>query len=213
MKKYLITILAVLGSSFAAIATSSAQSANFSYNDGAGSPNSGSYLPGSSFTFAISLAFTPGGSVNNLAGVSYWFQQNNASPFYFSIAMRDATGSPFNDFLNPLGTENLAPTNPTDLGGLVPYYPGGEGAGTYFIANITLSIDPSAAPGVYTIQNVISGGQTSVISDDAGNTFDLPASAYTITVLPNAVPEGGATVVLLGTAVTALGALRRKLSA
>ncbi len=56
MKKYLIIVMAVLGSSFAAVATSSAQSANFAYNDGVGSPNAGIYLPGSSFTFSISLA-------------------------------------------------------------------------------------------------------------------------------------------------------------
>ncbi len=204
MKKYLITILAVLSSSFAAVVTSSAQSANFSYNDGAGSPNSGSYLPGSSFTFAISLNFTAGGSVNNLEGVSYWFQQDQASPFYFSITSRDATGSGF-DLLqtDPLGVQSLAPDNANDLGAIRSDFVG-VGSGTYFVANITIAIDPGTAPGVYTLENVTSGPHTSFLFDDSGeNSLAIPASSYTITVM-QAVPEGGSTLALLGLALAGM---------
>ena len=37
-----------------------------------GVPNAGTYTPGSSFTFSINLGFTPGGSIVNLDGLSYW---------------------------------------------------------------------------------------------------------------------------------------------
>jgi hypothetical protein len=55
------------------------------------------------------------------------------------------------------------------------------------VANITISIDPSALAGVYTLQNVTSGGKTAFIFNDAGTGFAIPASTYTVTVLP--VPE------------------------
>jgi hypothetical protein len=197
MKKLLITILAALSCSLAAVSTSSAQTANFIYNDGNGTPNAGSYTPGSSFTFSINLGFTPGGAITNLEGYSYWFQQNNPSPFYFAITLRDITGSMFTDLQTPAITypQSLAPSNVKDLGALLPG-PTGIGAGTYFVANITISIDPSALPGVYTLQNVTSGGKTAFIFNDTGTGFAIPASAYTVTVLP--VPEPSSVAFVLG---------------
>ena len=211
MKKYLITILAVLGSSLAAVATSSAQSASFSYNDGVGAPDAGTYTAGSSFTFSLSLNFLAGGSVTNLEGFSYWFQQDQASPFYFSITLRNASGSQF-DLLqtDPLGVQSLAPDNADDLGALRSDFVG-VGSGDYFVANITIAIDPGAAPGVYTLENVTSGPKTAFLYDDTGeNGLEIPAALYTITVEPNTVPERGATLVFLGSAMAALGLLRRK---
>src|SRR3954463_12163574 len=79
-----------------------AQTATFSYNDGSGTANAGTYHPGDSFTFAINIAFTPGGSVANLVGISYWFEQSTPSaPFNFAITNRSASGSPFNDLQTP----------------------------------------------------------------------------------------------------------------
>ena len=94
----------------------------------------------------------------------------------------------FTDLQTPAITypQSLAPSNVKDLGALLPG-PTGIGAGTYFVANITISIDPSALPGVYTLQNVTSGGKTAFIFNDAGTGFAIPASTYTVTVLP--VPE------------------------
>src|SRR4051794_27158732 len=96
MKKYLLAAIAALTCSFAGLSTASAQTALFTYNDGNGVPNAGTYNPTNSFTISIMLAFVPGGSVPNIEGLSYWFEQQNPSgPFNFSITNRNLTGSPF----------------------------------------------------------------------------------------------------------------------
>lgn len=188
MKKYLLTAAAAFACTFAAIPMSSAQTATFSYNDNNGVPNQGTYFPGSSFTFSINLAFTPGGTIANLEGLSYWFQQRTPSgaPFYFAITLRDVTGSQFTDLQTPGLTypQNLNPSNPNDLGALLPSGTPPDGAGTYFIANLTISISASAANGEYVISNTTAGGKTSVITDSAGHTFAIPEFDYTIDVIP-----------------------------
>src|SRR6202012_601777 len=83
--------------------TTKAQSALFIYNDGNGVPNAGTYTPGSTFTFSITLTAQTGGTIQNLDGLSYWFQQTNPSiaPYPFSITLRDPTGSIFNSLQSP----------------------------------------------------------------------------------------------------------------
>src|SRR5689334_14899151 len=92
MKKQLLVAIALV---LSVLGAAQAQTALFIYNDGNGAPNAGTYTPGSSFTFSINLAFTPGGAVQNLDGLSYWFTQQSPSggPFPFAITLRDVTGS------------------------------------------------------------------------------------------------------------------------
>ena len=192
MKKQFLVAIALLLTSYGLV---QAQSALFVYNDGGaggGLANSGTYTPGSSFTFSISLTFAPGGSISNLDGLSYWFtQQSPASPTPFAITNRDVTGSMFTDLQTPGLTypQNLSPTNANDLGAAIPVgMPAGSeavGAGSYFIANITVSI-PLSAPttGTYVISDMTSGPKTSVISDSFGHTFAIPEADYTITMVP-----------------------------
>ena len=79
--------------------------------------------------------------------------------------------------------QGLAPANANDLGAFLPGL--GIGAGSYLIANLTIHIDPSAAPGVYQIENTTNApGKQSAIADDQGHTFAIPQSIYTITVVP-----------------------------
>jgi hypothetical protein len=190
-KKYLLAAVITVICSFAAASSSRAQTALFIYNDNNGTPNAGTYTAGSSFSFSISLAFTPGGSISNLNGLSYWFQQTTpaGSPFNFAITLRDVTGSPFTDLQTGSLTypQTLSPSNAKDLGALLPSGNSPLGAGTYLVATLTISIDSGAAPGNYTISNVFSGGKTSVITDSAGHTFAIPEADYFITVV--AVPE------------------------
>src|SRR6266513_1867495 len=101
-----------------------AQTALFIYNDGSGAPDAGTYRPGDTFTFNISLAFTTGGTIQNLDGLSYWFQQTNPSiaPFPFSITLRNVSGSMFTELQTGGLTypQTLNPSNAKDLGALLP---------------------------------------------------------------------------------------------
>ena len=189
MKRYILTAVAAFTCIFAAASVTKGQTALFIYNDGMGAPAAGTYTPGSSFTFAIDLAFAPGGTIQNLDGLSYWFQQTNPSiaPFPFSITLRDVTGSMFTDLQTSGLTypQTLNPSNAKDLGALLPGNVSAVGAGTYFIANITVSISLSApTTGTFTISNTFSGGKTSVITDSLGNTFAIPEADYIITMIP-----------------------------
>ena len=216
MKKYLLTSMAACACILAALPAAKAQSALFIYNDGGaggGAPNSGTYTPGSSFTFSINLGFVPGGSVPNLDGLSYWFQQSSpaGAPFPFSITNVDVTGSPFTDLQTPGLTypQNLNPSNPNDLGAAQPVSTPGLGAGTYFVANITVSVALNApTTGTFVISDTTSGGKTSVISDDMGHTFAIPEADYTITMIPEP-----ATWLVPSLVLAALGfAQRRRIS-
>jgi hypothetical protein len=195
-KKRCLTGAVVFGCSlFASFPTASAQTALFSYDDGNGTPNAGTYSPGDSFTFSVTLGFTPGGSVSDLEGLSYWFQQQTASPFIFSITSRDVTGSQYTDLVTPGLTypQMLNPTNPNDLGALLPVGQPANGGGSYLIADITVSISPLAPIfGTYVLQNSISGGTTSVISDSLGHTFAIPEADYTVNMVPEPATWTGA---------------------
>src|SRR5947209_15366178 len=193
MKKQLLVAITML---LSVMGAAQAQTATFIYNDGGaggGTATSGTYTPGSSFTFSIGLTFGPGGTIANLDGLSYWLQQSipGIAPFPFTITLRDVTGSMFTDLQTPGLTypQSLSPVNANDLGAAIPVgSPAGSeavGAGTYFIANITVSI-PLNAPttGIFVISNTISGAKTSVISDSFGHTFAVPEADYTITMIP-----------------------------
>lgn len=194
MQRSLLAITAALGLMLATASTGRAQAAVLGFDDHNGTANSGTYSPGDSFTFSINLHFIPGGSVLNVAGLSYWFDQVGAAssgPFYFSITNRDATGSQFsflqstgNIFPQPMNS-STAPfgSNVKDLGASTASGAGLPG-GDYFIANLTISIDPSTPVGTYQIANTTVGGKTSVIFDDAGHGTSIPQSIYTITVVP-----------------------------
>ena len=202
MKKHLLAAVAVCGCVFGAMSMASGQTATFIYNDGSGAPDAGTYIPGDSFTFSISLAFTSGGTITNLDGVSYWFQQKSpgGGPFIASITLRDVTGSAFTDLQTSGLTypQNLNPSNANDLGAAIPsnQSPLGSG-GPYLVANITVQIS-GAAPntGTFVLSQTLSGGKTSVISDSNGNTFAIPEADYTITMVPEPGTWIGGSLVL-----------------
>ncbi len=184
--KHRVTALFAFAFIIGGVSVAPGQTASFSYDDGNGAPNAGSYAPGSSFTFSITLAFTAGGTIANLEGVSYWFEQQNPSaPFNFAITLRNASGSQFTSLQTPGLTypQNLTPQSTDDLGAALPG-PTGIGNGSYFIANITVSISGTAAPGTYLIENTTTSGKRSIISDDQGHTFGIPQAIYTVTVVP-----------------------------
>lgn len=207
MKKNLLALVAVLACTFGTLSIGSGQTALFSYNDGVGTPEAGTYHPGDSFTFSITLNFAPGGAIANLEGLSYWLQQSSpvGAPFNFTLTARDTTGSPFTVLQTPtISPQNLNPFNANDLGGALPPGPAITASGNYFIANITISIAPTALNGTYVIGNGTTPGHRSVISNSTGQTFAIPFEAYTITV----VPEPG-TWLAAGLTLTSLLAFHR----
>lgn len=186
IQKILLTFVTAAVALFGATHRSPGQTATFSYDDGSGPADAGSYPAGAKFTFSINLTFAPGGNVANLAGLSYWFEQQNPNaPYYFSITNRDVTGSQFTFLQTPGLTypQALAPSNQKDLGAATQSNMG-VGAGTYFISNLTISIDPTTPPGTYIIENVTTGGKRAVIFDDQGHGFNIPQTTYTINVVP-----------------------------
>jgi len=190
MKKQLMAAVAALVCTVAAAQMAWAQTATFVYNDGNGVPDAGTYSPGDSFTFSISLVFTSGGNISNLDGVSYWLQQQSpgGGPFIASVTLRDVTGSAFTDLQTPglSYPQNLNPSNPNDLGGAIPSNQSALGSGgPYLVANITVQISGGAPTmGTFVLSQTLTGGKTSVISDSAGHTFAIPEADYTITMVP-----------------------------
>jgi len=182
----LTTAVACLG---ATAASALGQTAAFNFDDGNAPADQGIYPAGASFTISLNLSFAPGGNVTNLAGLSYYFeQQSPLAPFYFSITNRDTTGSQFTFFQTPHPTypQAFTPSNPSDLGATT-LSGAGVGAGTYFVANLTVAISPSATPGTYIIENTTANPKKSLITDDQGHTFAIPQTTYTITVVPFAI--------------------------
>src|SRR5947209_9123018 len=195
MKKYILTLVVALAASFVGLSTAPAQTATFTFNDGNGTPNAGTYNPTNSFTFSIMLNFAPGGTVTNIEGLSYWFeQQSPGAPFNFSITNRNLSGSPFSDPQTPGITypQTLMPQNTSDLGAALPTL-SGMGAGSYFIANLTIYVAANTAPGTYVIETTTNPGKNSVVSDTGGHTSAITRAFYTITV----VPETGSTALFL----------------
>ncbi|MDQ6860817.1 MAG: hypothetical protein M3032_06640 [Verrucomicrobiota bacterium] len=207
MKKQILTAVAALVCILCTCSAGVAQTAFFSFNDFNGAPSSGTYGPGQSFTFSLNLTFAPGGNVTNLAGLSYWLTQNTGGPFSFSITDVNTTGSIFNQPQTTPMTypQTLAPSNASDLGAYLASAPG-VGAGTYFIARITITIAQTAANGTYNLSNTFAGAKTSVVTDDGGRTFAIAQSTYQLVV----APDTGSTLLLLSLSAVGVIALARR---
>ena len=209
MKNPLVIIITALACTLCGISTLPAQTASLSFADGIGAPGSGTYGQGQSFNLTVRLNFVPGGSVPNIEGLSYWLQQNSGAPFGFAITSRDMTGSLFNVPQSPSISypQALTPSNASDLGATLASATG-IGAGSYFIANIVITISQTAANGTYTLSSTFAGAKTSFISDDQGNTFAIAPGTYQVVV----APDTGSTVLLLGVSALALMVVARRRS-
>ena len=169
--------------------------------------SSGSYTPGSTFTFDITLAVTNSGTdpVPNVNSISYWFETSAVNNSYFTIVSRNLSGSPFTDPQATISNEAVVQGgNASDLGATTPPNTSVASNNSYFVATLTLKINPGTPNGTYTISTTTlasnGGPKTSTVGDTNFQRHNLPAATYTITVVPEP-----ATLSLLG--LSGLGSL------
>jgi hypothetical protein len=180
-------------------------------------PSAGTYTPGSTFTFDITLNVQNSGNdpVPDVSALSYWFETSAANNSFFTITNRNLTASPFNDPQTPSITYPqaiVAGGNANDLGGT-----GNTQAtnASYFVATLTLQIAPNTPAGTYTISttNINSNAnhsKDSTVGDSSFTRHDIAAATYTITVVPE--PATLSLLGLSGLGSFGLNVLRRRRS-
>ena len=172
---------------------------------GGGDASSGTYAPGSTFSFDVFLTFQG----YNSTGLSFWLETVTA--FAGNLSVTGVTyGTTFSDathatpatvpFNTPSGASPGFLTETRDFGSTGdPFTPASPG--TYFVAHITFSIGAGAAPGNYVLQSTVTTPRPSVVTSFDGTTFAdeyLSATPYLITIIPEPT-----TLALLG--LTAVG--------
>lgn len=224
MKKHLALILLGL----VALSGSALADVTLIFNDnggGGGTATTGSYAPGSTFSFDISLVYT-GAPPSDLFGYSLWFQSLQGGSFagnLFSITAFNRTGSLFTDvqsasYPQPLNTSITGADNNFDLGASQPTGSTPQSMGTYFLGTISFQIGAGVAPGTYTLQNVFAptgqpdAGHGSVAFNQAGagsgGGVDIPSSQYMVTVIPE--PTTWSLMAVATAGVAGLSYLRRR---
>ncbi len=186
-----------------------------SFNDNSGAPSAGSYTPGSTFTFDITLNVQNTGTdpVPNVSGLSYWFETSAANNSFFKITNESIAGSPFTDPQTPGITFPQAIVkggNTNDLGATGTNQPSNA---TYFIATLTLQIAPGTPAGTYTISTTdinsnLDHSKDSTVGDSSFTRHDIAATTYTITVVPE--PATLSLLALSGLGSFGLNVLRRR---
>lgn len=190
MKKIIISMSSVLLSVGLAFGD-----ATLSFDDHNGAAAAGSYTAGQSFTFDITLGVTNTGAnpLPNVDGFSLWMSTAAGNSAFKITSNAFPVTSPFSDHNQNLsggGEFILLGGNNTDLGGTQPLTnpitPGQPTNASYFVSTLTIQIDPSVAPGTYTIFSSASGPKTSFANSDNSNlqTAPLPQTTYSITVVP-----------------------------
>jgi hypothetical protein len=198
MKKH----LAIIGLALMGAAASVLADASLIFNDNGaagGTASSGTYAPGATIVFDITLNYPTTPPTPDAAGISYWFEARQgatgtgaSASGIFTITNREFLTSPWSNPQTNLGgppfSQPIAGTagNANDLGGSgTGVAPGGS---DIFIARLTLQIAANAAPGVYTLQNITTPenfGKGSVVFNTGGSSsFNLPTTLYTVTIVP-----------------------------
>ena len=164
-----------------------AQTQSLTFDDLSGTGNFGEYNPGDSFTVNVSLTFA---GYNSL-GLSFWLEAPTG--FASSLSITNVTyGTTFSDpnqiapnpdfFNTSSGATAGNLSNNRDLGSTLNT--GSAAPGTYFVAAITLSLSGTAPAGSYVLQSTTASPHTSIVTDTGFGDNPLPASQYTISVVP-----------------------------
>jgi opacity protein-like surface antigen len=203
MKKMLLVVIATAVFAAGAIAGSlpnslirpHGASQSLTFDDlglGGGTANSGSYAPGSTFSFDVLLTY----SGYNCTGLSFWLEASTPNAGSLSITgvtygttFPDATQTAPNPapFNSATGATAGFMTENRDLGSTINDFGNVPGPGTYFVAHITFSIGAGAAPINWIIQSTVASPHTSEATSFDGTTFadnGLPSAQYFINVIP-----------------------------
>lgn len=190
------------------------------FNDNNGAAASGIFAPGSTITLDIRLDLT-GPTPPNATGITFYFEARQGSTGSgagvtgFSITNRQFTNgtetSPWTDpntnFMTFPQAINGTSGNASDLGSSGATVP----PSLIFVARLTISLSASLPLGTYTLQNITTNenaGKGAVISDENFDSYDLPTSLYTATVVPE--PTTWSLIALGGLACAGVTAVRRR---
>lgn len=175
--------------------------------DNDATPDAVTLNAGQSYTVTLNVTSTS----EKLTGVDYYFQLSGAAAGMMSITQRNISASQFSDPLlldsSVTGPIQGAAQSTTDLGATVNNVSNALTAGTYLLAQYTIAVDPSLAPGTYTLSTWALPGSGAVMEAPTFNekAFDGQA-AFTVTVAPTVATPEPTAVALLGFG----GLLRRR---
>jgi hypothetical protein len=199
---------AAAGAALLGIANSAHAAVSLILTDNDATPQAITVNPGQSFTVTLNVTSTS----EKLTGVDYYFQLSGAAAGKMSITQRDESASQFNDPLL-LDSSITGPINKQfDLGATINNVSNALSAGTYLLAQYTISVDAGLAPGTYTLSTWDQPGSGVVREAPTFNeqAFDQQA-LFTVNVAPLvATPEPGAAgMLVLGGSLLVLRRRRR----
>ena len=166
---------------------------SLSITDGVGTPTAGNANRGGTFSFALNLVSTS----EQTTGLGYFLETTGAGNGLFSIVDRNIAGSTYSDAVAPDATVEAAasalldPRNNTNLGATLANVNSPNGAGTFLVANYTISVSPTAPLGTYTIQTFSAAGdQYAGGPPNFTNGTFASGGTYSVTVVPEPATAG-----------------------
>ncbi len=207
MKK---TVLLTIISAMMAIGAAYGQSQSLSFNDGNGTPNSGTYMSTDTITLDINLTFSGYSSF----GLSFWLEASSGiAPFLRITSISYGTAFP-DDLQNPTNalfneTTGASPGflgERPDMGSTVedPQVDPAITPGTYLVAHITVSLT-NAPAGIFFLQSTSVSPRQSIVSDTKFNDHAIPPAQYMIIT-----PEPTTLALLAIGAVGVVGAIIKR---